>query len=32
VLDDIFDGVPDEERYAITVSNCCKLYGLPIEF
>jgi predicted TIM-barrel fold metal-dependent hydrolase len=32
VLDDIFDGVPDEDRYAITVSNCCKLFGLPIEY
>jgi predicted TIM-barrel fold metal-dependent hydrolase len=31
VLDEIFDGVPDEERYWITVANCCELYGLPIE-
>jgi predicted TIM-barrel fold metal-dependent hydrolase len=32
VLDDIFDGVPDEERYRITVANCCELYGLPFEY
>jgi predicted TIM-barrel fold metal-dependent hydrolase len=32
VLDDIFDGVPDEERYAITVANACKLYNLPVAF
>ena len=32
VLDDIFEGVPDEDRYAMTVSNCCKLYHLPIEY
>jgi len=31
VLDDIFDGVPDEERYLITAGNCCRLYSLPIE-
>jgi predicted TIM-barrel fold metal-dependent hydrolase len=31
VLDEIFDGVPDEDRYRITVANCCELYGLPFE-
>jgi predicted TIM-barrel fold metal-dependent hydrolase len=32
VLDDIFEGVPDEERYRITVANCCELYDLPFEY
>jgi predicted TIM-barrel fold metal-dependent hydrolase len=32
VLDDIFDGLPDEDRYRITVANCCELYHLPIEY
>lgn len=32
VLDEIFDGLPDEERYRITVANCCELYRLPIEY
>lgn len=32
VLDDIFAGVPDEERYRITAANCCELYGLPFEY
>jgi predicted TIM-barrel fold metal-dependent hydrolase len=30
-LDRIFAGVPDDERYKITASNACKLYGLPFE-
>ena len=32
VLDDIFEGVSDEDRYRITVANCCELYGLPFEY
>ena len=32
VLDEIFEGVPDEDRYRITVANCCELYGLPFEY
>ena len=31
VLDDIFEGVPDEERYLITAGNCRDIYHLPIE-
>jgi predicted TIM-barrel fold metal-dependent hydrolase len=31
VLDRIFAGVPDEERYKITAVNAAKLYNLPIE-
>jgi predicted TIM-barrel fold metal-dependent hydrolase len=30
VLDDIFDGVPDADRYAITAGNVRALYNLPI--
>jgi hypothetical protein len=32
VLDDIFDGIPDEDRLRITVGNCVDLYKLPIEY
>ena len=32
ILDDIFDGVPDDDRYRITVANVCELYGLPFEY
>ncbi|HEX5369780.1 MAG TPA: amidohydrolase family protein [Dehalococcoidia bacterium] len=32
VLDEIFEDVPAEERYRITVANVCELYGLPIEY
>jgi predicted TIM-barrel fold metal-dependent hydrolase len=32
VLDEIFDGVSDEDRYRITVANCCELYSLPFEY
>jgi predicted TIM-barrel fold metal-dependent hydrolase len=32
VLDDIFDGVSDEDRHRITVANCCELYNLPFEY
>jgi predicted TIM-barrel fold metal-dependent hydrolase len=32
VLDDIFDGVSAEDRYRITVANCCELYKLPFEY
>jgi predicted TIM-barrel fold metal-dependent hydrolase len=32
VLDDIFDGIPDEDRFRITVANCVELYKLPIEY
>jgi predicted TIM-barrel fold metal-dependent hydrolase len=32
VLDDIFEGVSDEDRYRITVANCCELYNLPFEY
>jgi len=32
VLDDIFDGIPDEDRFCITVANCVELYKLPIEY
>jgi predicted TIM-barrel fold metal-dependent hydrolase len=32
VLDEIFEGVPDEDRYRITVANCCELYNLPFEY
>ncbi len=31
VLDDIFDGIPDEERYLITAGNVREYYHLPIE-
>jgi hypothetical protein len=31
VLDEIFEGVPDEDRYAITVGNVKELYRLPVE-
>jgi predicted TIM-barrel fold metal-dependent hydrolase len=29
ILDEIFEGVPDEERYAITAGNVIDLYHLP---
>jgi hypothetical protein len=29
VLDDIFEGVPDDERFAITAGNVRELYHLP---
>ena len=32
VLDEIFEGVSDEDRHRITVANCCELYGLPYEY
>jgi uncharacterized protein len=32
VLDEIFEGVPDEDRYRITVANCCELYNLPFDY
>jgi predicted TIM-barrel fold metal-dependent hydrolase len=32
VLDEIFDGVSEEDRYRITVANCCELYSLPFEY
>ena len=32
VLNDIFDGVSAEDRYRITVANCCELYGLPFDY
>jgi hypothetical protein len=32
VLNRIFEGVPDEERYKITVANVCKLYNLPFDY
>lgn len=32
VLDEIFDGVSDEDRYRITVANVCELYNLPFEY
>jgi predicted TIM-barrel fold metal-dependent hydrolase len=32
VLDEIFEGVPDEDRFRITVANCVELYKLPIEY
>jgi predicted TIM-barrel fold metal-dependent hydrolase len=32
VLDEIFAGVPAEDRYRITAANCCELYGLPFEY
>lgn len=31
-IDKMFEGVPDEDRYKITVSNACSLYGLPFEY
>jgi predicted TIM-barrel fold metal-dependent hydrolase len=31
VLDEIFDGVPDNERYLITAGNCRDIYHLPFE-
>ncbi len=31
VLDDIFEGVPDQERDLITAGNCIRLYSLPFE-
>jgi len=31
VLDDIFDGIPDEDRYWITAGNVREYYHLPIE-
>ena len=32
VLDQIFEGVSAEDRYRITVANCCELYSLPFEY
>jgi predicted TIM-barrel fold metal-dependent hydrolase len=32
VLDDIFHDVSEEDRYRITVANCCELYRLPFEY
>jgi hypothetical protein len=32
VLDEIFEGVSDEDRFRITVANCVELYKLPIEY
>jgi predicted TIM-barrel fold metal-dependent hydrolase len=32
VLDEIFEGVPDEDRWRITVANACELYDLPFEY
>lgn len=32
VLDEIFAGVPDEDRYRITVANVCELYNLPFDY
>jgi hypothetical protein len=32
VLDGIFDGVPDKDRYKNTLSNACMLYNLPIAY
>lgn len=32
ILNRIFDGVPAEERYKITVANVCKLYNLPFNY
>ncbi len=32
VLDRIFEGVPAEDRYKITVENVCKLYNLPFDY
>jgi predicted TIM-barrel fold metal-dependent hydrolase len=32
VLNDIFDGVSAEDRYRITVANCCELYDLPFDY
>ena len=32
VLNRIFAGVPDDERYKITAVNVCKLYNLPFEY
>ena len=32
ILDQIFAGVSAEDRYRITVANCCELYGLPFEY
>jgi hypothetical protein len=32
VLDEIFEGVSEEDRYRITVANCCELYSLPFEY
>jgi predicted TIM-barrel fold metal-dependent hydrolase len=31
VLDEIFEDVPDEERFMITAGNCRDLYHLPFE-
>jgi len=31
VLDELFENVPDEERYAMTVKNAVDLYHLPFE-
>jgi predicted TIM-barrel fold metal-dependent hydrolase len=32
VLDDIFEGVSEEDRFRITAGNCCELYNLPFEY
>src|SRR5205823_4032235 len=32
ILDEIFEDVPDDVRYRITVANCCELYDLPLEY
>ena len=29
ILDEIFQGVSDEDRYKITAGNACRLYNLP---
>jgi predicted TIM-barrel fold metal-dependent hydrolase len=31
VLDDIFEDIPDDERFLITAGNCRDIYHLPIE-
>ena len=31
-IDRMFEGVPDEDRYKITVSNACNLYHLPFDY
>jgi predicted TIM-barrel fold metal-dependent hydrolase len=32
VLNTIFEGVSEEDRYRITVANCCELYDLPFDY
>ena len=32
ILDEIFEGVPEDDRYRITAKNACELYDLPFDY